>query len=317
MEKPTVSIIIPTFNRAKLLKRALESVLNQDYENIIEIIVTDDGSTDETEKIVEEFQKKDQRIIFVKNTKYPKGPTGNKNNGLDFAKGDFIGILDDDDVLLPDAISKLINVYLEKGYKMIFGNCLMSDNNQFSGKTYGKSEEVNYKDIICGKYEGEYWGIFHKDLLREKRFSTDTFGGEVILWWQMYKISPGYYLNEPVRIYNVENPEAVSRKYLKFPQKSFLNYKYTLDFYGEDLKKFCPKRFIKVCILAAFFARIAGDYKNFLKYTKLAFQTKENFLFKTLFLLIFSLPLPKFFFISLYFFGKKLLRLKSKTCFVA
>jgi len=302
MKKPTVSIIIPTCNRPLLLKRAIESVLNQDYENIIEIIVTDDAPNSETKKVVEEFQRKDKRIIYTINEKYKKGPTGNKNNGLDLASGEFIGILDDDDILLPDAISSLIDVYLRKGYKMIFGNCLRSDNKKFSGKHYGKSEEVNYKDILCGKFEGEYWGIFHRDLLGKKRFFDETFGGESLLWWQFYKIQPAFYLHKAVRVYNVENLDKVSKKYFLFPERSFLNYKYALLLFGKDLYNFCKKRFFKILILALFFAKIAKAKKEAKEIIRISFKITQNPL---IFLFVFFLILPKNFLIFLYNFYKR------------
>lgn len=292
MNKPTVSIIIPTYNRAELLKKAIDSVLNQTYENIIEIIITDDGSTDSTKEVVKECQKKDPRIIYAINTKYTHGPTGNKNNGLDLAKGEFIGILDDDDILLPNAVEDLIDVYLKYGYKIIFANCLRSDNNEFSGKHYGKSEEVSYRDMICGHFEGEYWGIFHRDLLGEKRFNPKTWGGESLLWWDIFEKQSGYYLHKAVRIYNVDPHESVVGQYFKKPERSFLNYKLSLEKYGNDFLKYCPWRFTKISLLAAIFAKLKGDYFLALKYWLLSFKSKKGLLIKMITFFYFLLPLP-------------------------
>ena len=63
-KNPTVSVIIPTYNRAHLVGRAIQSVLTQTYQDF-ELIVVDDGSTDNTDEVIKEFQQKDNRIIYL------------------------------------------------------------------------------------------------------------------------------------------------------------------------------------------------------------------------------------------------------------
>jgi len=93
--KPKVSVIIPTRNRANLLSRAIKSVLNQTFRNF-ELIIVDDESTDNTKKVVKNFQKKDSRIkyIFLKNH---KGVARARNTGIKNSKGEYIAFLDDDE----------------------------------------------------------------------------------------------------------------------------------------------------------------------------------------------------------------------------
>ena len=91
--QPLVSVIIPTYNRADLLPRAVHSVLLQTYSNL-EIIIVDDCSTDNTQEIVEAFA--DKRIRYICNKKN-SWPCVSRNRGLDFATGEYINFLDDDD----------------------------------------------------------------------------------------------------------------------------------------------------------------------------------------------------------------------------
>lgn len=65
---PKISIIIPTYNRAHLVGRAIQSVLSQTYQGF-ELIVVNDGSTDNTDEVIKEFQQKDNRIIYLKHKK--------------------------------------------------------------------------------------------------------------------------------------------------------------------------------------------------------------------------------------------------------
>lgn len=95
MENVLVSVIIPTYNREKTIKRSINSVLNQTIEDF-EIIVVDDRSTDSTKEIIREYQKKDNRIKYVIN-KNLKGPAGARNMGIREACGKYIAFLDSDD----------------------------------------------------------------------------------------------------------------------------------------------------------------------------------------------------------------------------
>ncbi|MDZ5784207.1 glycosyltransferase family 2 protein [Marinococcus luteus] len=90
-----VSVVLPTHNRENLISRALESVLCQSYKNL-EIIVVSDGSTDQTNSIVNQYKKNDSRIKFIS---YHPGRGGNyaRNIGINAANGKYIAFLDDDD----------------------------------------------------------------------------------------------------------------------------------------------------------------------------------------------------------------------------
>ena len=102
-----ISIIIPTYNRATLLYRSVNSVINQIYPNW-ELIIIDDASKDNTESVVESFQ--DKRIKYVKLNKN-KGVSNARNIGLEIAKGEFLAFLDSDDEWLPEKLVKQLEVF--------------------------------------------------------------------------------------------------------------------------------------------------------------------------------------------------------------
>ena len=108
-KNPTVSVIIPTYNRAHLVGRAIQSVLNQTYQDF-EVIVVDDGSTDNTEEIIKEFQKKDERIKYIKHEKN-KGGSAARNTGIKAARGAYIAFLDSDDEWLPEKLKKQMKFF--------------------------------------------------------------------------------------------------------------------------------------------------------------------------------------------------------------
>jgi glycosyltransferase involved in cell wall biosynthesis len=93
---PTVSVIIPTHNRSRMLREAVQSVLDQTFRDF-EVIVVDDGSTDNTGAVVREFTDPRVRYIWRENGKLARA----RNTGLEAARGRFIALLDDDDTYLP------------------------------------------------------------------------------------------------------------------------------------------------------------------------------------------------------------------------
>ncbi|GAB4114371.1 MAG: glycosyltransferase [Candidatus Caldatribacteriota bacterium] len=106
---PTVSVIIPTYNRAHLVGRAIQSVLDQTYQDF-ELIVVDDGSTDNTEDIIKEFQRKDDRIKYLKHEKN-KGGSAARNTGIKNSVGKYIAFQDSDDEWLPEKLEKQMRVF--------------------------------------------------------------------------------------------------------------------------------------------------------------------------------------------------------------
>lgn len=100
MDSPLVSVIIPNYNYASYVGEAINSVLAQDYANV-EIIVVDDGSSDDSRAVIEGFGEK-VTAIFQQN----QGVAATRNNGVAVAKGEFIAFLDADDAWLPTKLSR-------------------------------------------------------------------------------------------------------------------------------------------------------------------------------------------------------------------
>ena len=115
---PLVTVYMPTHNRCILLERALKSVIDQTYKNL-EIIVVDDGSTDDTEQFMQEFMIEYPNVKYLKHDT-PKGANAARNYAIKEAQGYFITGLDDDDEMLPFTIEILVNEYEDK-YAYVFG----------------------------------------------------------------------------------------------------------------------------------------------------------------------------------------------------
>lgn len=106
MKMDLVSVILPSYNRANTIARAIKSVVNQTYTNY-ELIIVDDGSTDNTEEVVKSL--KNENIIYIKHP-HNKGAAGARNTGLKIAKGEYIAFQDSDDEWMSHKLKKQINI---------------------------------------------------------------------------------------------------------------------------------------------------------------------------------------------------------------
>ena len=126
---PKVSIIIPSYNRAEMLVECLESVFIQTFTDY-EVIVVDDGSTDNTEDVLKPYR---ERITYIKHEN--KGNAAARNSGLDVAKGELIAFLDSDDLWLPHKLMKEVE-YLDQhpDVDMVCANGTFFGSLKFAGK---------------------------------------------------------------------------------------------------------------------------------------------------------------------------------------
>lgn len=120
MDTPLVSVILPTYNGARFIREAIESVLSQEYSNL-EMIIIDDASTDATPKIIEEYMMCDSRIIKLHNEQNMK-LVASLNRGIEAARWMYIARIDDDDIWIdPKKLSKQLAYFRENPSLAVVG----------------------------------------------------------------------------------------------------------------------------------------------------------------------------------------------------
>ena len=169
MEKPVVSIILPVYNVAPYLRQSLDSIINQTLKNI-EIICVDDGSTDESGKILDEYKAKDERIKVIH--KKNAGTGAARNDGLKLATGECIGFVDPDDWILPNMYERLYSVLKEKNLDIVmFTPDVFNDETQkHEGFLYFQNS--NFPDFLDNR-------IFSKD-------EISPFSYPMCVWNKLY-----------------------------------------------------------------------------------------------------------------------------------
>jgi len=149
--KPLVSVIVTTFNRADLIGETIESILNQTYTNF-ELIIVDDGSTDNTEGVVKKYN--DKKIQYIKTGNWG-GPAHPRNIGIKKAKGEYIAFCDDDDLWYPQKLEKQIQFLSNNDIIGVGSNTeSIGDTTYFhnrNGKVAKKTKILDFQDIIKGQ----------------------------------------------------------------------------------------------------------------------------------------------------------------------
>lgn len=168
---PLVTIGIPTYNRASLLHRSIESALRQDYRNI-EIIISDNASTDDTGAVCHHYSEQDERIKYVRQAKNC-GATVNFSKVLEMATGQFFMWLGDDDWIDASYVSSCVQLLLnDQSLSLVSGTPHYYRDNQpvGSGKTFDLVQKEWWKRLASYYYQvadnGTFYGVMRTEQIR-------------------------------------------------------------------------------------------------------------------------------------------------------
>ena len=269
-----VSAIITTHNRLEYLKKAIESVKKQTYDNL-EIIVVDDASNDGTEN----YCINDKSIKYIRISKEEsKGGNYARNIGIDNSNGEYIAFLDDDDEWYPEKITKQVDFLNQNAdYGVVYCNRLFSINNGI----------YEYEDIInksnCGDCSSKIFYniigttsmlLFRREILLKCRFDEKTkFWQEYDLMIRVCQITKIGYIDEPLILYrqNFLDKNRLTNKVDSW----FENVKYINEKYSKYLEKLSLEeiklRKIMIYYDAVTRYSIVGDKKKKREYLKKIF----------------------------------------------
>lgn len=220
-----VSIIIPIYKAEKYLQRCLESVLQQTYKDI-EIILVDDGSPDSCPLICDNYKEKHSRIKVIHSENY--GQSVARNKGMELASGKYISFVDADDVLVEDAIERLIAIAEKGSYEIVSGNYFRIDEKiKISSKSYStgeinkygcKDHRKRYNLYKTSSSFGYAWGkLYRTSFINEHKLRFDpakkVFMEDSLFNLKAFSFNPKYYvLNEPIYNYYIYESSASNKK---------------------------------------------------------------------------------------------------------
>lgn len=191
-----ISIIIPVWNAEKFLKRCINSILIQTYTNF-ELILIDDGSTDNSRTLCETYSAKDKRIVVIHQVN--KGVAMARNNGLAIAKGDYVTFIDADDYVVADYLEKLFNalVTVDEVDLSVLNYYEVNSKNEFIKHTLDSSKFTGNIQYDYDKLQSILWApwgkLYKMDIIRKHHimFPSDLLIAED----QIFNFQYIYYIN--------------------------------------------------------------------------------------------------------------------------
>ena len=211
MDKEKVSIIVPMYNAEKFIRKTIESVISQTYQNW-EMLIINDVSTDNSLAIVSEFVKKDERIKIV-NTEKNVGVVKGRNFLIELASGRYIAFLDSDDYWHNEKLEKQIKFMKEKNASI---SCTEYTRVRENGEKINEviiKPEISYTDMLKNNYLGCLTVMYDVKKIGKRYFKELEKNEDYVLWLEIVKdVKTIYGLKENLAYYRVLDNSRSSNK---------------------------------------------------------------------------------------------------------
>lgn len=280
MYRPLISIVIPVYNVEEYLPHCIESVLRQDYHDY-EVVIVDDGSTDRSPEICDEYAVSDDRIRVIHKMNGGLGEA--RNTGLEAIKGDYVYFLDSDDSIRPETLSVFVDFMARNGdFSLIASDCAeIKEPDEITAlKISGEDEvfeniqEVQNRFLKRSLIFAARSTLCNVEWMRRAklRFKNVPFTEDILFIWECLKVAErvGYihktlynYLQRPGSIMNSSKPEKMilSYPYFKSLQEKF-GHSENLD---AETRRFMLSRWITGVFHTASKLCSYAEYKELMK----------------------------------------------------
>lgn len=215
-----VSIVMPSYNTAKYIKESIDSVLAQTYTNW-ELIIVDDCSTDDTDKIV--MAIKDDRIRYLKNERN-SGAAVSRNYALCQAKGKWIAFLDSDDLWEPDKLKKQVSFMEENDYHFSYTNYIEIDEaSQPNGRSVTGPKKITKRGMYNYCWPGCLTVMYNAQVVGMIQIEDIKKNNDYAMWLKVCKNADCYLLDEQLAQYRKRSGSISNHGY-----KSLIKWHYKL-----------------------------------------------------------------------------------------
>lgn len=268
---PIISIIVPIYNAEQYLNRCLDSVLAQDYKEL-EVILVDDGSTDDSPAICDEYAKEYDsiRVLHIPNG----GASLARKKGIEVAKGEYLTFADSDDYIAQTYVSKMYALIEKYGTKISACGVKRVTPNEDENEDENVDEYENrlsFDELMPRFFKYEFWGLcgglYHRSVFERLTFPKATLAEDYYVKTQMFcRERQMAVTNASLYFYEYHHPTSLSHtKISKRAFEEFDNVKAVYDY----IKIHCPKysdSALSNVVETAVKLCVNGDRKTFRKY---------------------------------------------------
>lgn len=180
-----ISVVMPAYNSERYISEAIRSVISQTYENW-ELIVIDDGSTDSTPDIVKSFADVDKRITFVQNEKN-LGVALTRNRGFELACGEWVALLDSDDVWHNDKLEKQLEVAERTGCDVVYCSYTMIDEDRHLLSEYVVPPKTSYEELLKESTISCSTALLSRRITDSEHFLSEYYHEDYVYWLHLLK----------------------------------------------------------------------------------------------------------------------------------
>lgn len=227
-----LSLIIPVYNAKNYVQKCLNSVISQETKYRFEVIVINDGSTDGTDKVLLEYKNFPNIKVFNQDN---KGISATRNKGIEYARGTYIGFIDNDDFIERDYVEKLLDIAYENNADYVkCGYCKFDKDGILTENIVKKSGERN--PLLT--YDGFIWGgIIRRSLFNNISFPNGYWYEDIITKFIIMRMIKTFcYVDEPLYMYYVHPGNASVTVWRSDPKKCTDQY-FLVDFLCRYSKK--------------------------------------------------------------------------------
>ncbi len=241
MENKLITVVVPCYNNEKYLPKCIESILNQTYSNL-EIILVNDGSTDNSIAVINEYAKKDKRIVVIDQKN--QGVSVARNTAIDIAKGEYLSFVDSDDIISLDYFEVLMDsltrndadIAICRALRFVEGEEIVKPAEEYNEEVFNREEVIENLIVKGDFYDFPSTKLYKKVLFENERYAEGRVYEDSSIIFKLYeKCKKVVVNNQKNYFYLVAKPTSITgSSYTLKKQKDNLSmlterYEYLMD----------------------------------------------------------------------------------------